>query len=234
MASASDVDSACDHQRPMNVVEVIDAECLLIRNLLTLDEQTELFEYIQRHDKTLSNQPQAMVPAPKTLLLGDNGSPNRTYEYGQNSVVNVTVAKAGEILRNQNLSVLGGFDVCEYSSLSMATICYKAPDGKFPPHVDHCKDSLVFLTSLGCTANFMVKTPAMSEKTFFKLHSGDMLVFNASSEAAVLHAVVSIDETGSRDAKCLGSRFDVLQNHRYGVQCRMYFQTKVSSTNDGQ
>jgi len=69
----------------------------------------------------------------------------------------------------------------------------------------------------------MVKGPAMDRKTEFKFCSGDMLVFNASSEAAILHSVVSIDQSGSSSGELLGRKFPVLQKHRYGVQCRMYF-----------
>lgn len=211
-----------DEEQP--TVEVLDADCILVRSLLTLEEQTQLFEYIQHHDKTPSNLPRAMVPAPKTLQLGEAGSPNIRYVIGEETVVNAMVEKGARVLQMNGLNVMDGFDVCQYESLSMATIRYEAPDGRFPPHVDHCNDSFVFLASLGCTANFMVKGPTMDTQKQFKFCSGDLLVFNASSRAAILHSVMSIDETGSKLGKLLGSRFPVLQNHRYGVQCRMYFQ----------
>ena len=221
-AVALGVASAGDEVRPE--IEVLDTECFLIRNLSTLEEQTRLFEYIGRHDKTPSNQPRAMVPAPKTLLLGEDGYPNIRYAFGEESVVGAMVEKGGEALRAKGLNVMGGaFDVCRYKSLSMAAIRYESPGGHCPPHVDHCNDSFVFLTSLGCTANFMVKGPTMDVQKRFKFCSGDMLVFNASSEAALLHSVVSIDEAGSRIGELLGSKFPVLRDHRYGVQCRMYF-----------
>jgi len=223
MASAAAADVPTGDEAPLLGFEVIDAECFLIRNLLTLEEQTALFEYIQRHDKTPSNLPRAMVPAPKTLSLGENGDPSITYAFGQDSPVNACVHMAGEILKEKGFNVIAGFDVCQYRSLSMATIRYEAPDGHFPPHVDHCNDSFVFLASLGCTANFMVKGPSMQLQKRFKLCSGDMLVFNASTEAAILHSVVSIDETSSDAGQLLGTKFPVLQNHRYAVQCRMYF-----------
>merc|ERR1711972_1183177 len=110
-----------------------------------------------------------------------------------------------------------------YKSLSMATIRYEAPDGRFPPHVDHCNDSFVFLASLGRTANFMVKGPAMDAQKNFKFCSGDMLVFDSSTKAALLHSCVSIDESASPVGDLLASKFPVLQKHRYGVQCRMWF-----------
>jgi hypothetical protein len=204
-------------------VDVIDKECFLIRNALTLGQQVELFEYILHKDRTpADNKPRAMVPAPKTLLLGEN-EPSLRYARGDESVVNSMVANASEILRERNLHVVDSRDVFDHKALSMATIRYEAPDGHFPPHVDHCDDSLVYLASLGCTANFMVKGPTMEAKKHFKFCSGDLLVFNASSKAAVLHSVVSIDEGGSRAGALMGEKFPVLQKHRYGVQCRMSF-----------
>jgi hypothetical protein len=67
----------------------------------------------------------------------------------------------------------------------------------------------------------MVKGPGMMEKQIFKFRSGDMLVFNASTEASILHAVMGIDvESCPRD---LGIVFPILNNHRYCVQIRASF-----------
>eukprot|EP00930_Biecheleria_cincta_P074954 TRINITY_DN62153_c0_g1_i1.p1 TRINITY_DN62153_c0_g1~~TRINITY_DN62153_c0_g1_i1.p1 ORF type:complete len:228 (-),score=25.93 TRINITY_DN62153_c0_g1_i1:151-834(-) len=203
-------------------VEALDDECFLIRNLLTLEEQARLCEYIELHDKTPSNLPRAMVPAPKTLLIGEDGAPTRGYTCGEKTVVNAMVEKGAAVLQAHGLNVVRGLDVSRYSSLSVAVIRYEAPDGRFPPHVDHCDESFVFLASLGRTANFMVKGPSMDEQRHFKFCSGDLLVFNASTRAALLHGVTSIDETSSESGELLASRFPVLRTHRYGVQCRIY------------
>jgi hypothetical protein len=208
-------------------VEPLDTECFLLRNLLSLEEQIELFEYIAKNDNTPSpgsdGKPPVLSPAPKTLLLGDDGSPLRNYKFSDTSVVNQFVKKASERLKAQDLNVVRGFDLCQFKSLSMAAIRYEAPHGRFPPHVDHCNESFVFLASMGCTANFMVKGPTMVEAKRLKLFSGDMLVFNSSTEANILHAVESIDETGSAVGVSLASKFPVLRVHRYGIQIRMRF-----------
>ncbi|KAK3252650.1 hypothetical protein CYMTET_38065 [Cymbomonas tetramitiformis] len=203
-------------------VERIDAECFLLRQALSLEEQANLCEYIHSRDKTPANQPRAMMPAPKTLLLGDDDHPNIQYGPGDASLVNDMVDRSAAVLKSEGLSVMGGFDMCGYTALSMATIRYEAPTGRFPPHVDHCQDSLVCLASLGRTANFMVKGSS-NEVSRFKLYSGDVLVFNASSAANVLHGVESIDESASETGEALAGKFPTLQGHRYGVQCRMYF-----------
>jgi len=120
-------------------------------------------------------------------------------------------------------------DICNYRAISMATIRYEAPNGQFKPHVDHCNDSLVFLISLGRTANFMVKgydfndPEVQSAVQRFKFTSGDVLIFNASTGANLLHGVDSVDETASEHGEALAQEFPMLQTHRYGVQCRIYF-----------
>ena len=198
--------------------------------MLTREEQAELFEFIQQNDKTPSGQPRAMVPTPKTLQLGEDG-PTLEFARGDSSIVSRMVEKGGEVLKAQRLNTTGCFDVCQFKSLSVATIRYEAPGGHFPMHVDHCNDSFVFLASLGCTANFAVQTPAMALRMNFKLCCGDVLVFDASTKAAILHSVVSIDEASPGDAttgagdthQWLGRQFPTLRKHRFGVQCRMYF-----------
>ena len=207
-------------------VEVLDHECILIRKALRLEEQKTLFEYIQENDKTPSfgNKPKPMVPSPKTLILGED-QPSLLYKYGQKSVINDMVSKATKILEGKNFQVINGFDISQkFTSLSMATIRYESPHGHFAPHIDHCNDSYVYLTSLGCTANFMVKGPTMDAQKHFKFHSGDLLIFNASTKAALLHSVVSIDTEGNEDATTLGKLFPSFLNHRYGVQCRVHFK----------
>ncbi|GMI41179.1 hypothetical protein TeGR_g14031 [Tetraparma gracilis] len=99
----------------------------------------------------------------------------------------------------------------------MATISYP-PSTRFPPHVDHCDNSLVCLTSLGLTSRFMVQAPGMSEKQVLELSSGDLLVFDASSAANILHGVEGIVEGSCPEGLC-----ETLQKHRYGVQCRLTF-----------
>ena len=57
----------------------------------------------------------------------------------------------------------------------------------------------------------------------FQMRSGDVLVFNASTEAAILHGVESIDEGASEAGDALASAFPVFRTHRYGVQCRIRY-----------
>ena len=204
-------------------MEVLDKECFLLRNLLSLEEQVELFEFIEKNDKSpnTDGKPPVLSPAPKTLLLGDDGYPLKKYEFAGASLANQIVKKATDRLKAQNMSVMRGFDLCQFKSLSLGAIRYEAPHGRFPPHVDHCNESFVFLASIGCTANFMIRGPRMAQPKRVQFFSGDMLVFNASTEANILHAVESIERTGSDAWVSLAKKFPLLRGHRYGVQIRM-------------
>mmetsp|Transcript_18689 Transcript_18689/g.46252 ORF Transcript_18689/g.46252 Transcript_18689/m.46252 type:complete len:243 (-) Transcript_18689:2-730(-) len=218
-------------------IEVIDTDCFLLCNLLSLDEQVQLFESIDCRDKTAEYDmaPKAcMYPSPKTLIFGrdDEGVniPLQVFESREKSIVHdLIISRGTNVLNRQNVSNLtwnnrskslgnndGGF------SIKMAVIRYmsESPNSKFPRHIDHCDGSYVYLTSLGCTARFLVKGPNMTEKRILEMRSGDVLIFNASTAAAIEHGVEGID--GSETCPvALGERCPVLQNHRYGVQCRV-------------
>jgi hypothetical protein len=208
-----------DEQTGVAIEVLVQNDCYLLRSLLRADEQATLFQYIQEQDRTpWDTLTRVMVPAPKTLMFGEN-KPSLQFKCGENSLVGDMVETANEILERNNL----GWSAQHYKALSMAAIQYKSPDGHFPPHVDHSNNSFVYLMSLGCTANFMVKGPDMTSKKTFKFHSGDLLVFKPSTDASILHGVISIiDGEGSCPVE-LGKDFPILQSHRYGVQCRVHF-----------
>ena len=58
------------------------------------------------------------------------------------------------------------------------------------------------------------------------MRSGDALVFDPSSEAAVLHGIDVVargeEETSPRQ-NALGETFEMLRRSRFGVQCRVSF-----------
>lgn len=203
-------------------INILDNECYLIRNLFGLEEQFTLIQYINDRDKTPPKK-KCMVPTPQTLILG-NEEPSLHFKHGDSpNIVTNMVQKANEILKRNDIEIsIDTFDkICNYKSLSMATIVYESPNGHFPPHIDHCNNSFVYLMSLGCTANFMIKGPTMQNQKLFKFQSGDLLVFNASTEAALQHGVMSIDDESSCP-KYLKEKFKLLKDKRYGVQCRLH------------
>ena len=183
-----------------------------------MKEQMTLVEYIHSKDKSPKDAPIALYPSPKTLRFGEKGGVQLNYQFGEKSVFNEMIDKANDILINRNHLES---DFYKYKSITMATIKYESPNGHFKEHIDHCT-SFVYLLSVGCTANFMVKGPNMESKNNFKFNSGDLLVFNASTESSILHGVMSIDDETTCPEE-LGKKFPVLQKHRYGVQCRVRF-----------
>ena len=196
--------------------EVMDDQCLLIRNALTMGEQIELFTDIQHRDKSPKTAMKAMYPSPKTYIFGED-APTLIFKFEDGTMYNRLVNKANAIMaRNQ---LLLDTDLKEYSSITMGAIKYPSPNGHFAAHIDH-DDSFVYLMSIGCTANFMVKGPGMSEKKVIKFKSGDLLCFNASTHASILHEVVNIDDP-STCPDVLDQKFKVLKTHRVGVQCRV-------------
>lgn len=122
-----------------------------------------------------------------------------------------------------------------YDRYSVGVIRYTAPNGRFPEHVDHCNDQngWVFLLSLGCKAEFSVQkrlsrngtsntlnTEKQKEKLQVELNSGDVLIFDPSSEAAISHGVVSIVPSTCPPELIQTFGGELMANHRYGVQLR--------------
>lgn len=110
----------------------------------------------------------------------------------------------------------------QYDRYSVAVIRYDAPNGSFPEHIDHCNNSNahVVLLSLGCTARFTVRGPSNTTKRTLKLKSGDILVFDPSTQAAIKHGVTAIDVSTCPVELVSTFGEDIMGNKRYGVQCR--------------
>ena len=64
-------------------------------------------------------------------------------------------------------------------------------EGKLKGHVDKL-DGWVVLFSFGCVANFWIQLYA-TNRVDIKFASGDILVFNSSSQSNVLHGIDSIE-----------------------------------------
>lgn len=209
-------------------VEILSRDCLWLKNALSFKEQSSLADFIKNRVKedAYTNQ-SAMIRSPKTLPMGKE-SPCVTLAFDDESPVSAFVKKAGNVLRQKKIPLSNDHDLCRYSNMSVAAIRYASPDGRFPPHVDHCNDgSFVCLVSLGLTARFSVKSPKMERKRTFAFCSGDVIIFDPSSEAAILHAVEGIEEKASATGRALQRIFPGLLNgHRIGLQCRVYFKAK--------
>ena len=205
------------------VVEVLldDRPCYLIRNCLNLTQQTTIYQDITFRSKDTDNRSKpCMHPTPKTIIFDGNQS---TLKFsGRNNVYyDLIVRTANDILKKEVALLQKSHSFFTTTStdstkMSVGVIRYQVPNGNFPNHIDHCNDnSFVYLLSLGCSANFVVKGPE-SEKQVFRFNSGDVLVFDPSSDAAIVHGVTSIN----------GDDFPLncpneFQQFRFGVQCRV-------------
>jgi len=232
VAASSGAASTLSTLEPSSSVETMTSgACYWLRGALSPAEQMQLFEFIKEHDRTdWENLPQCMNPTPKTLQLAQpGGGTGPTLEYGCHwdgsqvtTVASEVVGRVRDILHRQSLSIAGRL-VPEPTAVSLAAIRYPSPDGRFPPHVDHCNDgSWVFLFSLGCFARFRLKAPAMDGFQELELQSGDALVFDPSSGAGIVHEVAGVGGEETCPAG-LGDRFAELRRCRYGVQCRVRF-----------
>ena len=196
----------------------------ILKDLLTTDEQIQLFSYIKENDVTdWENLSSCMNPSPKTLNLVDsNGRAGPTLD------VNLNDSNIVAELVKTAIDAVGWKKAIQ--AISLAVIRYCPPGTNpcigscFPPHIDHCNNgSWVVLFSLGCKAIFQIKSPDMSQKETFEFISGDVLVFDPSSEAVILHGVDTVvkDELSSSKWSGLPDKFDVLRSSRFGVQCRV-------------
>ena len=189
--------------------------------MLSLEDQKELTQFIHQRVKNKKIASSAMVRSPKTLAIGDKGDTCAIFTHHNSNISPVKCV-------SKIVKILGRHISLKFSRMSVAVIRYPAPEGRFPPHVDHCNDgSFVFLTSLGRTARFSMKGPDMKITRVLAFGSGDALVFDPSTEAKLLHSVDGIE----RDASFSGSELErafpeLTKGHRLGVQCRVLFSEK--------
>jgi hypothetical protein len=200
----------------------------LLAGALTLDEQAQLFSFIHEHDVTdWEKLAPCMNPTPKTLEFAQQqgAQSTRILSYSPND--KMAVPKVVEMV-TKAIGILGWHKAIK--SMTVAAIRYCASGTHpcigscFPPHIDHCNDgSWVVLFSLGLPATFHIQTPSMTQRHTFDMNSGDVLVFDPSSQAAILHGVagVAFGEEAIVTGEELGTRFDVLRRSRFGVQCRV-------------
>ena len=219
----------CSKTASAEVEEVLDDRpCYLIRNCLDASAQNSIYQDILHRSKHTDNRSKpCMQPTPRTIIFDDNQSMLK-FTDGDNIYNDLIVKTANDVLRkeevllkHQRFATACNTDA-RITTMSVGVIRYQVPNGCFPEHIDHCNDdSWVYLLSLGCSANFVVKG-SPSEKQQFRFRSGDVLVFDPSSDAAIVHGVSSIygDEAPLSDSP------EDFQKFRFGVQCRIKMQTQ--------
>ena len=234
------------------VETLVEQQCYLIRNALSPKEQIDLFQDVLNQSQETDNSPKrCMNPSPKTIIFDGNRSTihyellhndrdDRRDDNGMDvfnkmiQTVNKCLFRDGGNNNNNDVMELQHNHFPTFNHLSVGVIRYPVPDGNFPEHCDHCKNSWVYLLSLGCTATFVVyNKETMDEKLSFGMQSGDVLVFDASTEASIIHGVKNI-QPNTCPRELLDMLVDddttssslLLQNHRFGVQCRVRYRKK--------
>eukprot|EP01084_Bolivina_argentea_P181009 312670_1 len=198
------------------IIEEIQQNCLLIHNVLNMHEQMELFEALNNKKyipPTLSKK----VALEFEVFFDASNMQTDLKEMIFGAIYNKSSDMIDRNYKTQNLST--EIELKQHRLLSVRGIKYDAPNGNISKHIDGLK-GLVYLYSIGCTANFYVNGPQMNDGIIFKFKSGDMLFFDASQEAAITHAVISID-----DESCplvLGQKCDTLKHCRVSCQIRAY------------
>ncbi|GMH65235.1 hypothetical protein TrST_g9533 [Triparma strigata] len=203
-------------------ITVFDDTCFLLHGLLSPPEQCSVFDYIQDLDRTpWPTLPRPMVPSPTTLTFVSDLRTLPIPPTPTTPISSMIELVHSYILGSPPLELPHFVSILlppHPKSSTMSVIRYASPSGKFPPHIDHCP-SLVYLLTLGCSAIFTVKTPSMPKTERVELKSGDVIVFDASTEAKVEHGVEGIVEGSC--PKFMEKRGEVLKSHRFGVQCRV-------------
>lgn len=210
-----------------------DRPCYLIRNCLSPSQQISIYQDFSHRSKHTDNRSKpCMHPTPKTIIFDGNQS-TLNFNSGDNIYNQLIVQTANDVLKKEKSLQKKHHrrfeTTCntDTTTMSVGVIRYQVPNGNFPEHIDHCNDnSWVYLLSLGCSANFVVKgnNSPLSEKQQFRFKSGDVLVFDPSSDAAVKHGVISIN--GDEVPLFLDCP-EEFEQFRFGVQCRVKMQTAV-------
>ena len=215
------------------VETIIDDQCYLIRQALSPSEQAQVFEDLMERSKNTDNTSTSLYPSPKTIRFDGELSKLKFNHLDKSSVYKKLIVEkaADHLFRGESNAADKGTRAAGPTWLqypvefTVAAIRYDVSTGALADHVDHCNDgSWVVLMSLGCTAKFNVNNYCMD------FRSGDILVFDPSTKAKVLHGIEGIINQEHDEFKLdegLLQRYPTLRQYRFGIQCRV----KPATTN---
>ena len=175
----------------MDIIEY-GQNCILLHNAMTMEEQIELFDVIKKEHASM---PAAMQTGNGVSFVVDDA-------FTQSLPFQIVSKARGFIEDNYQTKGLAK-DVSKFKLFCCDALTYQYPDGSLSRHCDGRRDrSVVFLYSLGCTAKFYVHTPEMGGDAYkdgkvLDFQSGDMLFFEATKAASMVHGVDSVDEAST-------------------------------------
>eukprot|EP01084_Bolivina_argentea_P085553 154635_1 len=213
--------------RNQNIIE-LEENCILLRNMFDIEEQCELYSAIIKISAlTLKGKIKANKNWTRLMRI----QPTNKAHKGRNSPIydklfdrtfNTLYAMNNIKTKLPSLSSIGKH--------TMRANLYPAPHGNIYRHYDK-RNGYVLLYSLGCSIIFYVKGPQMDKKNgsgiTFEMHSGDILLFDASTRARIEHGVDKV-LPGTCPVQLLQKikkhpKFD-LNNVRISVQTRFHIE----------
>ena len=220
-----------DYDKTGIVIEEFEERCILLRNLLSIGEQIELFGELEEEEQESSTKLEKHLGSKydkdkirkdgtASMFTRQNISGDLLTEYCADSIYSKIIQKAINSLQsNYKLKCM---NLDERKLGHIQALKYISPNGNFKNHVDKFfGDNIVLLFSLGCTANFYLNTPKMKNEQIFKFQSGDMLCFDANSSAKIMHGILNIDDKSS-SPQPLQSKYPNASKYRIGFQLRMF------------
>ena len=214
------------------IIEEFQENVLLIHGILSIDEQMEILQEMLKEEKIVQDRLKKYrgdnykVPIKDGLVsmyTKQKMGGDLMEEYGD-SIYYKLISKATKLI-HKNYKLYDKIDLSKSKLGHIQAAKYKSNEGKLKNHIDGIfhGDNAVFLFSIGCIANFYVKGPKMENGKLFKFKSGDMLFFDATNKANILHGIESIDD-GSTTPKELKEKFEMSNEYRIGLQMRQYYQ----------
>jgi len=213
----SQVDSQADANHTGNEMsfEEFGQNCLLIRNVLTIEEQLNLVENINAQKKAMQDE------------IGCDGD-DVSFDMESEDMRPFAESAPGKAVSKAKNLIALKYTLQELKPVNeFGVYCVDArfygESQTLPYHCDGIKkrNCVVFLFSLGRTAKFYIHCPEMGgdrmgNGKLFEFNSGDLLFFDATKEASIYHGIESIYPASSCPSELMGE----LSEKRVGLQIR--------------
>ena len=187
-------------------VQKLDEGVILIKNILSDDEQLQLWADIKSYREGYKATPARNAKSNFTKIMAVSSKKLKkpipeTFHSYSDRVANIAHTSSPTIPEKYGIDYITSFS-------------YPVEGGKLVGHCDKVVGWVV-LFSLGCSANFFVKTKNINKK--FEFESGDALIFNGGSQYNVFHGITSIVPDSCPTHFMLE---DDLQSNRVSIQFR--------------
>ena len=205
---------------PTTTQEKLGAYCFLIKNALSMEEQLQLVENIHSQKQAMQEEMGALGLSVNDVSF-DMGAGDMK-PFGE-SAPGKAILRAKEFIATK-CSLPDDLKPMKDFQVYCVDARFYGESQVLPYHCDDIKkkNSVVFLFSLGRSANFYVHCPEMggdrtNDGKLFEFRSGDLLFFDATRDAGVYHGIESIGPASS-----CPSELSSLKEKRVGLQIRAH------------